>query len=379
MATKIIPKKSSVIDKVPLTTDLDVGEIAINLADKKLYTKDSSETIISLGNTEETRIPIKADVALAKGDLVYATGAVGASGKITVNKFIANNTIEEIYVVGVADRDFAIGDVGYALSLGEVKELNTTGTTVGETWVDGTVLYSSPTTAGKLTSVRPQAPNQDISVAIVIRAHATTGLLFVRPLLGYHLDELHDVYAPAPTNGQVLAWNSTTLRWEAATFAGGYTDADVDTHLNTSTAASGEVLSWNGTDYDWIAAGGGGGGASIATSDTPPTSPSDGDLWFNTTDASLNVYYEDGDSGQWVVTSGVQGPAYEVLVSSTPPATAESGDLWFNTNDASMYFYYDDGTSTNWIAISGPAGAAGADGADGVTTGKAIAMAIVFG
>ena len=32
-----------------------------------------------------------------------------------------------------------------------------------------------------------------------------------------------------------------------------YTDSDVDTHLNTSTATSGQVLSWNGTDYDWVA------------------------------------------------------------------------------------------------------------------------------
>ena len=30
-----------------------------------------------------------------------------------------------------------------------------------------------------------------------------------------------------------------------------YADADVDTHLNTSTAVTGEYLSWNGADYDW--------------------------------------------------------------------------------------------------------------------------------
>lgn len=42
--------------------------------------------------------------------------------------------------------------------------------------------------------------------------------------------------------------------------AAGYSNSDVDTHLNTSTATSGEVLSWTGSDYDWIAAGGGGGG-----------------------------------------------------------------------------------------------------------------------
>ena len=31
----------------------------------------------------------------------------------------------------------------------------------------------------------------------------------------------------------------------------GYTDADVDTHLNTGTASNGQYLSWNGSDYDW--------------------------------------------------------------------------------------------------------------------------------
>ena len=30
-----------------------------------------------------------------------------------------------------------------------------------------------------------------------------------------------------------------------------YTNARVDTHLNSSTASSGEYLSWNGSDYDW--------------------------------------------------------------------------------------------------------------------------------
>ena len=32
-----------------------------------------------------------------------------------------------------------------------------------------------------------------------------------------------------------------------------YSDSDVDTHLNTSSASASEVLSWTGSDYDWIA------------------------------------------------------------------------------------------------------------------------------
>ena len=39
--------------------------------------------------------------------------------------------------------------------------------------------------------------------------------------------------------------------------AGGYSNSNVDTHLNTSTASDDEVLSWTGTDYAWVAQSGG--------------------------------------------------------------------------------------------------------------------------
>lgn len=45
MASKILLKKSSVAAKVPLTTDLEYGELAINYADEKLYFKNSSNVI----------------------------------------------------------------------------------------------------------------------------------------------------------------------------------------------------------------------------------------------------------------------------------------------------------------------------------------------
>lgn len=54
-----------------------------------------------------------------------------------------------------------------------------------------------------------------------------------------------------------------------------YTDADVDTHLNTSTATSSQVLSWTGTDYDWVDAATGGGDV---VDDTTPQLGGDLDL-----------------------------------------------------------------------------------------------------
>ena len=41
---------------------------------------------------------------------------------------------------------------------------------------------------------------------------------------------------------------------------------------------------------------------SVTTSDTPPLAAdsSNGDLWWNTNDGRLYIYYTDGDSSQWV-------------------------------------------------------------------------------
>ena len=51
----------------------------------------------------------------------------------------------------------------------------------------------------------------------------------------------------------------------------------------------------------------GGGGANVTTSDAAPTSPQDGDLWWNSSVGALKVYYDDGDSQQWVDAAGTQG------------------------------------------------------------------------
>ena len=60
--------------------------------------------------------------------------------------------------------------------------------------------------------------------------------------------------------GEYLSWNGADYDW--ATVPAGYADADVDTHLNTSTATTDQVLAWSGSDYDWVdaSAGATGGG-----------------------------------------------------------------------------------------------------------------------
>ena len=46
---KVITKKSTVVGKVPVPADLDIGELAVNTADKKLYTKHSDGSVVLIG------------------------------------------------------------------------------------------------------------------------------------------------------------------------------------------------------------------------------------------------------------------------------------------------------------------------------------------
>ncbi len=48
MALKIKPKRSSTASQAPTTSNLEAGEIAVNLADKKLYVRDTSNNILEL-------------------------------------------------------------------------------------------------------------------------------------------------------------------------------------------------------------------------------------------------------------------------------------------------------------------------------------------
>ena len=44
----------------------------------------------------------------------------------------------------------------------------------------------------------------------------------------------------------------------------------------------------------------GGGGSSVTVSDTAPIGPSAGNMWWNSTLGKMFIYYNDGDSNQWV-------------------------------------------------------------------------------
>jgi hypothetical protein len=91
MANKIVLKKSSVAAKVPLATDLDIGELAVNLADAKLYSKDASGTVIQIGGGGGGGSGTVTSVALSGGTTgLTTTGSpITTSGTITLGGTLA--------------------------------------------------------------------------------------------------------------------------------------------------------------------------------------------------------------------------------------------------------------------------------------------------
>jgi hypothetical protein len=58
MATKVKIKQSSVSGNKPLDSQIDQGELALNTADKKLYSKDSNGDVFEIGQDNSIAIAI---------------------------------------------------------------------------------------------------------------------------------------------------------------------------------------------------------------------------------------------------------------------------------------------------------------------------------
>jgi hypothetical protein len=87
----------------------------------------------------------------------------------------------------------------------------------GETWADGDVLYLSPTTAGRMTNVKPNGSTGHIVViGYVEYSHANNGKIYVKIMNGWELDELHNVFIDPATlaNNDALIYESSTDLWK---------------------------------------------------------------------------------------------------------------------------------------------------------------------
>jgi hypothetical protein len=217
-----------------------------------------------------------------------------------------------------------------------------------------------------------------------------------------------------------IRWNESTDKWQFTNDGSTYTDFGAGGATISETAPGSPVAGqvWFESDtaqtyvyYDsqWIEIGASPGVASV--SESAPSSPAIGQLWFDSNAGATNIYYD----SQWIE---VGGGGTVVTVSDTAPASPALGQVWFNSSDGGTYVYYDSvwteigavppgtlntvidakgdllvgtandtlarlttGTNDQVLAVdtSTATGLKWSTPTTYATTGKAIAMAIVFG
>jgi hypothetical protein len=247
-------EKTKIANSVPYTgavSDVNLGEFGIQLGNLEfdntptnipttagsMYYNDSDGTLdlilkggnvkLQIGQESVVRVVNKTstniDLLEANYQAVRVTGAQGQRLKVDLAQ--ATNDLLSAETIGLVTETITNNQEGFITTSGLVRNINTTGSLQSETWLDGDVLYLSPTVAGRITKVKPQAPNHLVIIGYVIYAHATQGTIFVKVDNGYELDELHNVKITTAANNNILAYTSATDIWENKTVetALGYT------------------------------------------------------------------------------------------------------------------------------------------------------------
>lgn len=130
--------------------------------------------------------------------------------------FIADGTIDPLTIIGIATEQILNGAQGRLTVWGRVRNIDTTGTPVGEVWTAGQLLYTSPTVAGGLTNVKPTAPNVSLPIAQVRVVDATVGQIAVRPTIEQQLfygqfSKTADQTPSAANTADAITWTGTLI------------------------------------------------------------------------------------------------------------------------------------------------------------------------
>jgi hypothetical protein len=147
-------------------------------------------------------------VTINRGQPVYAFGSTGNRMSVKLANNQSDLTSAQTYGL-VFSTSIAAGQKGIIIIQGVLDGLN-----LGGTWADGDPVYLGAS-AGAITKTKPYAPDHLVYLGVVERANAGNGIMYVRVQNGYELQELHNVSAQTPADGDTLIYNSTNGLWEA--------------------------------------------------------------------------------------------------------------------------------------------------------------------
>ena len=200
---------NSNIDKLHFNPDTlvqlaNVGDVRYSPESRTLEVKVSDTVSIQLGQEMQTRVKNDEAIQINNGHMVYINSAAGANplAKIasTSNPDVAQKTF------GMATENIPANGFGAITTEGLVRDINTSA------FPEGSMLWLG--TNGSVTNIEPVAPVSKISVGMVLRSNANNGVVYVKIRAIARNQKLSDVYAPTLAGGDILRWNSTTLRFE---------------------------------------------------------------------------------------------------------------------------------------------------------------------
>ena len=175
-------------------------------------------------------------VTINKGEPVYVFGAQGSN--ISVKRALNTGDATSAQTLGLANENITAGSTGIVICQGVLRNVDTSAYTAGQ------ALYLGAT-AGSKTTTKPYAPNHLVYLGFVESVNAVSGRIYVRTQNGYELDEIHDVQiTTTPSNGQVLAYESSSSLWRPTTL----TDNNTTYSISAETATGGVNLRLTGSD-----------------------------------------------------------------------------------------------------------------------------------
>jgi len=157
---------------------------------------------LQIGTQEYARVYNDSGTTLTKGQAVYISGSQG--NRVAVKLARADVEATSFGTIGLVAETMTSGAEGFIIVSGALYKLDTSGLTAGAT------VYLSPTTAGAVTTTKPQAPDQLVVIGWVERVDNIVGSIYVKIDNGYEIDELHDVQITSPQSGNLLIYDATT-------------------------------------------------------------------------------------------------------------------------------------------------------------------------
>ena len=235
--TVIIQGATMPFDSITFNTTKDgtvgVGEVEYNDTQGSLIQglKGGNVTNV-IGQQLHQRVNNRTGAALNKGDVVYLSGSQG--NRITVAKALATSDPTSANTFGIVAESIADNQSGYIITEGLITGLNTSALT------QDSAVYLSGTTAGALTSTKPQAPIHGVYIGVCVKTNAGSGEVFVKIRNGQELDELHDVQITSPVDKASLYYKGSEGLWRDTTAALLVSDTSsmLTNYLRTGVAAN---------------------------------------------------------------------------------------------------------------------------------------------